>query len=120
MKNIVFLVTLLLLVGLTTTYAQQVQVGTFSADKASIKGYNLDAGSGERTVTIEVNFDKPFDVKPTVLLSVNAIDADKDANMRFEVKATGISRDGFTITIRTWADSKIYYLSGVWMATTSK
>lgn len=120
MKKAPFLLVLLLFVGLTTVYAQQMQVGTFSADKASVKGYSLDGGSGERTVTIEVTFDKPFEVKPTILLSVNAIDSDKDVNLRFEVKASGVSRDGFTITIRTWSDSKIYFISGVWMASSSK
>jgi hypothetical protein len=120
MKKFAFLITLVLLAGMTTLYGQQMQVGTFSADKASVKGYSLDAGSGERTVVIEVNFDKLFDTKPTVLLSVNAIDADKDANLRFDVKASAISRDGFTINIRSWADSKIYYISGTWMAYSSK
>lgn len=84
--------------------------------KAGDPGYNLDTNTGERTITIEVNFKNPFEVKPDVMLSVAQIDGDKVANVRYNIEVMSVSRDGFTIKIRTWADSKIYSLSGYWLA----
>ena len=67
-------------------------------------------------MTVEVNFTKPFEVKPKVILSVTQIDGDKAFNQRYNVEVLSVSRDGFTVKIRTWADSKIYGISGYWLA----
>jgi hypothetical protein len=95
--------------------AQTVQSGTWAITPAT-PGFSLDKSTGERTMTIDVDFNKPFDSKPNVVLSVTQIDADKDFNQRYNVEAISVSRDGFTLKIRTWADSKVYSLSGFWMA----
>jgi hypothetical protein len=99
----------------TSAYAQMFQSGSFSAD-GTVRGYSLNAGSGERTITIEITFEKPFDGKPTVAVSVNTIEADKDSNLRYSAKPVFISRDGFVVQIRTWADSKIHAIGGSWVA----
>ena len=86
-------------------YAQMFQSGSFFA-YATVRGYSLNAGSGERTVTVEIGFEMPFDGKTTVVVSVNTVDADKDSNLPYSAKPVFISRDRFVVQIRTWVDSK--------------
>jgi hypothetical protein len=50
------------------------------------------------------------------MLSITQLDADKTANSRYNVEVISVSRDGFTVKIRTWADSKIFSISGYWLA----
>lgn len=92
-----------------------VQSGTWTVNP-SVSGYSLDKNAGERTVTVDIEFPKPFDSKPTVVLSVTQIDTDKAFNGRYNVEAISVSRDGFTLKVRTWADSRVYSLSGYWIA----
>ncbi|AFH48289.1 Hypothetical protein IALB_0577 [Ignavibacterium album JCM 16511] len=114
MKNLLSLTALLILFLIINTSAQ-VQSGTWSV-KEGQAGYNLHTNQGERATTISVRFPTPFENKPKVALSVTQIDADKNANQRYNVEAISISRDGFTIKIRTWADSKVFSISGYWIA----
>jgi hypothetical protein len=93
----------------------KIQTNKFSAN-TSTTGYTLDKNSGDRSVTIEVTFEKPFDKKPTVILNVNMLDADTKSNTRYSVEPTSISRDGFTIKISTWSESKIFGIGGNWIA----
>lgn len=99
--------------------AQVVQSGTFKAG-SNAPGYTLDQGTGDRSITIAVTFDKPFPQKPEVLLSTGSIDASKDGNIRYDVTATDISPRGFTIIARTWSDSKVYMIGGSWIAVSSE
>src|SRR5215510_10483056 len=103
----------------STAKAQSFQTGKFSVDR-TVTNYSLDQGNGDRTVTVEVNFEKPFTERPVVALSVTTLDASKDANTRFEVKTLTVSRDGFVIQVRTWSDTKIHALGGSWMAYSAK
>lgn len=114
MKNLLLLTVLLTSFFLINASAQ-VQSGTWST-KEGQAGYNLHTNKGERAMTISVRFPTPFENKPKVALSVTQIDADKNANQRFNVEAISISRDGFTIKVRTWADSKVFSISGYWIA----
>jgi hypothetical protein len=119
MKRSVILITaVLFFVFAAFVSAQSVQSGTWSITPAT-PGFSLDKSTGERTMTIDIDFNKPFDTKPNVVLSVTQIDADKEFNQRFNVEAMSVSRDGFTIKIRTWADSKVYSISGFWVAHTN-
>jgi hypothetical protein len=95
--------------------AQTIQTGTFKASE-STPGYTLAAGSGDRTTGIDVKFDKPFASTPQIILGVTAMDGAKEANIRYEVKADAVTRDGFTIQLKTWGDTKIFMLSGSWLA----
>ena len=117
MKNLSILATVLFFVAFTTMVSAQTQSGQWST-KAGDSGYNLDTNTGERAMTIEVNFKNPYDVKPKVMISVTQIDADKGFNNRYNVEVLSVSRDGFTVKIKTWADSKIYSISGYWLAYT--
>ncbi|MCX7983782.1 MAG: H-type lectin domain-containing protein [Bacteroidetes bacterium] len=99
----------------TLTYAQEIQGGNFSYS-SSTAGYTLHKGNGDRVFTVEINFEKPFTTKPDVFVSLNSIDANKNANIRVEAKAISVSRDGFTIQIKTWSDSQINMVGGSWIA----
>lgn len=110
--NILFL----FLILITTVNAQtKTQSGSWSVNQ-SISGFALDKNEGERAVTIEIKFEKPFTSKPQIFLTTTQLDASKEANLRFNIETISISRDGFTIKISTWADSKIFSMSGYWLA----
>ena len=115
MRKLSVLAVVLFFVAFTAIISAQTQSGQWST-KAGDSGYNLDTNTGERAMTIEVNFKNPYDVKPKVMLSVTQIDADKGFNSRYNVEVLSVSRDGFTVKIRTWADSKVYSISGYWLA----
>ncbi|MGQ9798318.1 MAG: H-type lectin domain-containing protein [Ignavibacterium sp.] len=114
MKNLFIITTIITLLSVVTLVAQ-VQSGTWSV-KEGQAGYNLHTNQGERAMTISVKFTTPFENKPKVALSVTQIDADKNVNQRHNVEAISVSRDGFTIKIRTFADSKVFSISGYWIA----
>lgn len=114
-KKLGMILALFLALGVMTSFAQEVESGSFSAN-SNTPNYTLHQQSGERTVSIEVTFEKGFEVKPDVILSVSLLDAEKSTNIRYNVTAKAISRDGFVITIRTWSDSKIYSIGGSWLA----
>jgi H-type lectin domain len=115
MKKLSVLAAVLFFVAFSALASAQTQSGQWST-KAGDAGYNLDTNTGERAMTIEVNFKTPYEVKPKVMLSVTQIDADKGSNSRYNVEVISVSRDGFTVKIRTWADSKVYSISGFWLA----
>jgi len=115
MKKLIALFVVFMALSSVALSQSMVQSGTWTVNP-SIAGYNMDKNTGERTMTVDVEFPKPFDTKPTVVLAVTQIDTDKDSNSRYNVEAISVSRDGFTLKVRTWADSKVYSLSGYWMA----
>ncbi|MDR3627857.1 MAG: H-type lectin domain-containing protein [Ignavibacteriaceae bacterium] len=92
-----------------------IQSNNFSVG-SSTANYTLDKNTGDRSITIEVTFDKPFDKKPTVVLSVTHLDADTKTTVRYDVVASSVSRDGFTIKISTWSETKIFGIGGSWIA----
>jgi hypothetical protein len=100
-------------------YSQEMQIVSFNYS-SSTEGYSLDKGSGDRTFTVEITFPKPFEVKPEVFLNLNTIDASNSSNLRVSMKAISISRDGFTIQIKTWGDSKINIVGGNYIALAPK
>jgi len=117
MKKLFLTALLFVLTGITfSTLAQsKVQTGNWNADTQT-PGYTLSTNSGDRNVIISVDFTEPFDVKPDVMLSVTVVDASSDKNVRYKVESMSVSRDGMTIKISTWADTKIYGISGYWLA----
>jgi hypothetical protein len=84
----------------------------------TLEGFSLDKNIGERTMTIDIKFENPFNKKPQIVLSVTQIDSDKDSNCRYNVEAISISRDGFTLKVHTWGDSKLFSVSGYWVGFT--
>jgi hypothetical protein len=119
MKKVFFASLTVFLLGFFTIASAQSQVlsGKFSGNTQS-SGYTLDKGTGERSYSIEVNFLKPFETRPNVILAVSMVDGEKASNLRYNAEAISVSRDGFTIKVTTWSDSKIYGISGFWLAHT--
>jgi hypothetical protein len=117
MKKLSVFAALVFFIAFTAMATAQIQSGSW-ASTAGDPSYNLNTNSGDRSMTIEVSYNKPFEVKPKVILSVTHFDGDKAFNLRYNVEVLSVSRDGFTIKIRTWSDSKIYGISGYWLAYT--
>jgi hypothetical protein len=117
MRKLSVLVVILFFAAFSALVSAQTQSGQWSTSIGA-NGYNLHENTGERAMTIEVDFEKPYEVKPKVMLSVTQLDADKGVNTRYNVEVLSVSRDGFTVKIRTWADSKIFGISGYWLAYT--
>lgn len=117
MKKLTALAVVLFFVAFTAMISAQTQSGQWFS-KAGDPSYNLDTNTGERSTTIEIDYPKPYDVKPKVIVSVTQLDADKTFNSRYNVEVLSVSRDGFTVKIKTWADSKIFSISGYWLAYT--
>jgi hypothetical protein len=117
MKKIFFISTILLVFALTSiSFAQaQVESGKWSVSTSS-KGYTLSENTGERNMTIDVSFDSPFEVKPDIIIGVTMLDANTKTNIRYNVSHMSVSRDGFTIKVSTWSESRISGIGGFWIA----
>lgn len=114
MTSRIFSTLFLSLILFVSVQAQmKIQSGSWSVNQ-SVPGFALDKNNGERTLTIEVRFITPFVKKPRVFLSIVQIDASNETNLRYNIEPSSISRDGFTIKVTTWSDSKIFSMSGYW------
>ncbi|MBZ0179180.1 MAG: H-type lectin domain-containing protein [Melioribacteraceae bacterium] len=119
MKKVWLTGIVLLMLGLfLNAQAQpQVQSGGYFFD-ANTKHFTLDKNEGKRTVELEVNFKKPFESKPNVVLSITVLDAVKDTKMRYSVEAVAVSRDGFVVKASVWGDTQLTAIGGNWIAHT--
>jgi len=129
MKKIFVLYIFLTFLFITNNINAQVQGGTFFIDSSN-KEYKLNKNEGKREVSIEVNFSKPFDNKPTVLTSLSLFDIAgekfeidsgtsttiENRGLRIVAEATGVSRDGFVIKITVWGKTQINAVGGNWIA----
>jgi hypothetical protein len=115
--KVILLCLILVLLASSNFYPQsKIQSGVWSVSP-SLSNYSLDSNNGERSMTIEIRFKDPYKQKPNIFVSVSQIDADKETNVRYNVEAISVSRDGFTLKVKTWSDSKLFSLSGYWLAT---
>jgi hypothetical protein len=120
MKTRLFIIVLaLVLMSFSAISQTHLQSAAFSLDK-NTKEFALDSGKGDRVAQIEITFATPFESKPEIAIAVSSLDASKDTNLRYSVKAIGVSRDGFTLQVKTWDDSKIFGIGGTWIAYTNK
>ncbi len=115
-----FTILVIVLFASAFSYAQvQVQSGTFFYDKTA-KGYTLHENQGKRTVDFEINFTKPFDKKPKVVIMPSLIDAERATQVRYNISAKGISRDGFVLQAEVWGDTQFNAIGGFWLAHTEE
>jgi hypothetical protein len=117
MRKLSVFAVVLFFISFSALVSAQTQSGQWSTSVGAT-GYNLHENTGQRAMTIEINFEKPYEVKPKVIISVTQLDADKGSNSRYNVEVLSVSRDGFTVKILTWSDSKIFGISGYWLAYT--
>lgn len=78
--------------------------------------WSLAEGEGTRRAFQTIEFPEPFDEIPELILSVNSWDAIESANLRLTISYKNLTREGFTLEYRTWADSKIYGVGVQWFA----
>jgi hypothetical protein len=118
--RITLLVAMLLLVA-STSFGQMMMKGDFSANVSS-EGWNLNGGSGNRVHMVFVKFPKAFAKEPMVMVSMTSYDGapGKDGNVRVGVKAEQVTREGFTVKVTTWGDSRVAGVEGNWFAFTNK
>jgi hypothetical protein len=73
--------------------------------------------AGERIVKTFVRFGGPEFAKcPTVHLSLGGFDSEHGNNLRYEVWAEGVTREGLTVALKTWEDTCIYWAKVNWLA----
>ncbi len=120
MKKVLFILSVMLLASVT--YAQvQVQSGTFFYSKDQNKdNYTLHSNQGKRMVEYEISFPKPFDKKPKVVVMPSLLDAEKSTQVRYSIRATGVSRDGFVLLAEVWGDTQLNAIGGFWLAHTEE
>jgi hypothetical protein len=115
MKNLLLTLGLFLMVSAVAFSQSQVLSGTWGGN-AETKYYTLHDNQGERKFTVEVNFLKPFENKPEVVCGITMVDVDKNTAVKYAVKPISVSRDGFTVEVKTWGDTKILSIGGFWVA----
>ncbi len=110
----------LFLLAYSFTYGQvQVQSGTYFYTKEN-QNYTLHANQGKRIVEYEITFPKPFEKKPKVIIMPNLIDAERATQVRYNIRATGVSRDGFVLLAEVWGDTQFNAIGGFWLAHTEE
>lgn len=114
MKKLVLTLGLLFMVSAVAFSQTQVLSGSWGGNSET-KYFTLHENTGDRTFTVEVAFLKPFENKPDVVVGLSSIDA-APGNLRYSVKTKSISRDGFTVEVKTWGDTKIMSIGGFWVA----
>jgi hypothetical protein len=121
MKKLLLTLTIILFAG-AATYAQvQVQSGTFFYSKDQNKdNYTLHSNQGKRIVEYEINFPKPFDKKPKVVIMPSLLDAERATQVRYSIRASGVSRDGFVLLAEVWGDTQLNSIGGFWFAHTEE
>ncbi len=115
MKKFMLILGLFLMVSAVAFSQSQVLSGVWGGNSET-KYYTLHDNTGERKFTVEVNFLKPFENKPEVVCGITMIDVDKSTAVKYAVKPISVSRDGFTVEVKTWGDTKILSVSGFWVA----
>jgi hypothetical protein len=115
MKKILFVITVILFVSVNTYSQTVVQSGTYFYSKES-PNYTLNANQGKRIVEYEITFAKPFEKKPNVIIMPSLIDAESATQIRYNIRASGVSRDGFVLLAEVWGDTKFNSIGGFWLA----
>ena len=85
---------------------------------SSLDGWSLlePAAEGRRSFRRFITFDAAFGTPPVVQLGVVGLDVSKDDNLRLSVRAENISAQGFTLSVETWLNTKIWSVEVSWLA----
>ncbi|XP_059143538.1 uncharacterized protein LOC131930890 [Physella acuta] len=76
--------------------------------------YQVSGNDKQSVQTIK--FAKPYGTPPTVVLHLEALDANKDTNLRYSVRVGQITTTGAEIILSTWANTLIYGAYVRWYA----
>ncbi len=119
MKKLLLVFAVMLFVSAASYAQSMVQSGTYFYSKDS-QNYTLHTNQGKRIVEYEINFNKPFEKKPKVVIMPSLIDAERATQIRYNIRATGISRDGFVLLAEVWGDTQLNSIGGFWLAHTEE
>lgn len=79
-------------------------------------GGEMWTGTGPRALRSRVTFGAEFLHPPVVHVSMGLIDVETSANLRTDIAAEGVDREGFSIVFRTWGDSRVARIRADWLA----
>jgi hypothetical protein len=93
------------------------QMGTFNFSQATDPAeWRLDSGTGDRRSHQTIKFPQPFNATPQVAVALTGVDSSSTTNLRIEIETQDIEPHEFDVVVRTWADTLIFGVSGVWIA----
>ncbi len=89
--------------------------------KPGVKSDRWKRGSStNKTYSKKINFPKnTFEKEPKVICNYRLLDIDHNDNTRIEVYATGISKTGFTLNVRTWGRTYVHNIMANYIAYTN-
>lgn len=73
-------------------------------------------GEGPRKSRASVTFSQPYLNAPHVQVSISMWDISNSSNTRADVQAEDITKEGFDIVFRTWADTQVARVRVAWTA----
>ncbi|MBS9717209.1 H-type lectin domain-containing protein [Pseudohalocynthiibacter aestuariivivens] len=79
-------------------------------------GGDMWTGTGPRASRARVKFSSSFQSIPVVQVSMSMWDMDRLTNKRADIQAENISKTGFDLVFRTWADSRVARIRASWIA----
>ncbi|WP_322864984.1 H-type lectin domain-containing protein [Aquicoccus sp. G2-2] len=79
-------------------------------------GGEMWTGTGHRECRKAITFKEPFRQVPVVQCSLTLWDVDSATNVRADIEAEAITKDGFDLVFRTWGDTKVARVRISWTA----
>lgn len=73
-------------------------------------------GEGPRQSSASVTFSQPYLNPPHVQVSISMWDISNSSNTRADVQAENVTKTGFDIVFRTWADTQVARVRVAWTA----
>ncbi len=73
-------------------------------------------GQGPREVRKDVRFSEVYRSTPRVMVAISMWDLDRETNLRADLSADAITREGFTLVFRTWGDTRVARIRAAWTA----
>lgn len=92
---------------------QVVETGSVSLVKDPILSKE---GHGDKIVGKKILFEEPFKAIPKIFPSITAFNLDRGFEARLEVTVDSVTKNEAEITIRTWRESRAYYVRIEWLA----
>ena len=96
----------------------KIQAGEYHACFPSNTRHYMHCQSGNRTFKKHIDFDKEFESTPNVIVAIEALDTNKDTNLRLFLKKENIDNSGFDLIVGTWDNTSIFGVKISWIAFT--
>lgn len=109
----------------SSRFVQQITMipGAFQAISAQDELFNhcdtneyMWSGDGARQVRWDFTFDQPFAAPPVVSAGLSGMDSSQSENLRFNIRCTEVTAEGFTLLFDTWDNTRIARAGVSWSA----